>query len=158
MNTLKKLILAFTIVLLAMPTFAQTEKSDCFRDWYGLFRERGAKRVTDGTHEVVLSLRKDEYSQCFMAKVKVLSGQIVPPVLIAKEDGTYEEFTATGKKIDPAFLSGKSDTELLKITDGMSITFYTTDRETAKLFFYTFVNDTKKGNKVAPPVGDLVKN
>lgn len=158
MNALKKSILAFTILLFAVPAFAQDSNDDCFRDWYGLFRERGAKKVTDGTHDVVLSLRHGEYSQCFMAKVKVLSGTIVPPVLIAKEDGTYEEFAATGKRIDPAFLSGKSDAELTKITDGMSITFYTTDKETAKLFFYTFINDTKKGNKVAPPVDELVKN
>ena len=157
MNALKKSILAFTIVLFTLPAFAQNE-NDCFRDWYGLFRERGAKKVTDGTHDVVLSLRKDQYSECFMAKVKVLSGMIVPPVLIAKEDGTYEEFTAAGKKIDPAFLSGKSDADLLKITDGMSITFYTTDKEAGKLFFYTFVNELKRGNKVAPPVGELVKN
>jgi hypothetical protein len=158
MNTLKKSILAFVVVLFTIPAFAQTANDDCFRNWYSLFRERGTKKVTDGTHDVVLSLRKDQYSECFMARVKVSGGMIVTPVMIAKEDGTYEEFSATGKKIDPAFLQGKSEADLLKITDGMSITFYTTDRETAKLFFYTFVNEPKKGNKVAPPVGDLVKN
>ncbi len=158
MKALKKTILAFTILLFTAPAFAQPANDDCFRNWYSLFRERGAKTVTDGTHDVVLSLRKDQYSECFMARVKVSGGLIVTPVLIAKEDGTYEEFSASGKKIDPAFLQGKTDADLLKITDGMSITFYTTDRETAKLFFYTFVNEPKKGNKIAPPVGDLVKN
>ncbi len=158
MKILKNTILALGMFLFMVPAVAQTNDNDCFRDWYGMFRERGANPVTDGTHEVVLSLRKDEYSQCFMAKIKVLSGRIVPPLLIAKEDGSFEAFSAMGKKIDPAFLSGKSDEELLKITDGMSITFYTTDRETAKLFFYTFVKGKGVANKVAPSVSELVKN
>ena len=158
MKTLSKLIPVIMISLMAFPTVAQRSNDDCFRNWYSLFRERGANPVTDGTHEVVLSLRKEEYSECFMAKVAVKNGQIVPPLMIAKDDGSYEEFSATGKKIDPAFSSGKTETELLKISDGMSITFYTTDQETAKLFFYTFVKEEKKANKIAPPVSELVKH
>ena len=158
MKILKNTILAFGVVLMTAPAFAQSNDTDCFKYWYALFRERGADRVTDGTHEVVLSLRKGEYSQCFMAKIKVLSGRIVPPLMIAKEDGSFEDFTAMGKKVSPAFLSGKSEADLLTITDGMSATFYTTDNETAKLFFYTFVKSKSTANKVAPPVKDLVKN
>lgn len=158
MKILKHTILAFGMILFMTPAFAQSNDNDCFKDWYSLFRERGANRVTDGTHEVVLSLRKGEYSQCFMGKVKVLSGRIVPPLMIAKEDGTFEDFTAMGKKISPATTSGKSEEELLTITDGMSMTYYTTDNETAKLFFYTFVKSKSSANKVAPPVKELIKN
>ncbi len=155
------LIAAF-LVLLISPAFGQAKTAspakDCYGEWYSLFRERGAKPIPDGTQEIIISIRKDGYSQCFMGKVDVAGGKIKMPVYIAKEDGTFETLTETGLKIDPSSIASKDPDALTSITDGMSITAYTTDHETVKLFFYKYIHDKPKKNKVAPAASSLVKN
>jgi hypothetical protein len=162
MITFKKTLIAVLLMLLVAPAFAQTKapaaNKDCYGEWYTLFRERGAKPIPDGTQEVIISIRKDGYSQCFMGKVDVENGKLKPPVLIAKDDGSFESLAQTGLKLDPASLAAKDPDALSTITDGMSVTAYTSDHETVKLFFYKFVNAKGAKNKVAPPVGTLVKN
>ncbi|MEK6783620.1 MAG: hypothetical protein AABY93_18095 [Bacteroidota bacterium] len=161
MKSKKNLITALLILLMA-PAFAQTKATaapkDCYGEWYTLFRDRGAKPVPDGTQEIIISFRKDGYSQCFMGKVDVENGKMKLPILVAKEDGTFETLAETGLKIDPAQAASTSPEVLTSITDGMSITAYTTDRESVKIFFYKFVNDKPKKNKVAPSASTLVKN
>ena len=163
MITLKKTLIAATLlILLVSPGFTQTKapsvNKDCYGEWYTLFRERGAKPIPDGTHDIIISIRKDGYSQCFIGKVDVEGGKIKLPVHIAKEDGTFETLGDTGLKLDPASIAAKTPDALTSITDGMSVTAYTVDHETVKLFFYKFVNDKPKKNKVAPPASALVKN
>ena len=154
--------MAALLMLLMSPAFAQTKaptvNKDCYGEWYTLFRERGAKPIPDGTQEVIISIRKDGYSQCFMGKVDVENGKIKLPVSIAKDDGSFESLAQTGLKLDPASVAAKDPDALTTITDGMSVTAYTSDHETIKLFFYKFVNAKGAKNKVAPPVGTLVKN
>jgi hypothetical protein len=158
----KKPLIVALFALLVSPVFAQTKapaaNKDCYGEWYTLFRERGAKPIPDGTQEVVISIRKDGYSQCFMGKVDVENGKLKLPVLVAKDDGTFETLAQTGLKIDPASVGAKDPDALTTITDGMSITAYTADHETIKLFFYKFVNAKSSKNKVAPPASALVKN
>lgn len=162
MLKLQKFLIASLLVLLISPVFAQTKApaspKDCYGEWYTLFRERGAKPIPDGTQEIVISIRKDGYSQCFMGKVDVESGKLKMPVYIAKEDGTFQTLSETGLQLDPASIAAKDPSSLTSITDGMSVTAYTTDHETIKIFFYKFVNDKPKKNKVAPPTSALVKN
>ena len=162
MTKSKKTLIAALFALVVSPVFAQTKATppskDCYGEWYTLFRERGAKPIPDGTQEIVISIRKDGYSQCFIGKVDVENGKLKLPVYVAKEDGTFESLAETGLKLDPASEAAKSADAVITITDGMSVTAYTTDHETVKLFFYKFVNDKPKKNKVAAPVSALVKN
>ena len=173
MITLKKTLIAGLLILLMSPVFAQTKPSetskpkpapasepakDCYGEWYTLFRERGAKKIPDGTQEVVISIRKEGFSKCFMGKVDVENGRLVPPVYVAKQDGTFETLGQTGLKLDPASVAAKDPNALTAITDGMSITAYTDDHEVVKLFFYKYVNTAASMNKEAPPVKALVKN
>jgi len=164
----KKTLIAALLMLFISPVFAQTKAAssakaapsskDCYGEWYTLFRERGAKPIPDGTQEIVISIRKDNYAQCFMGKVDVENGKIKMPVYLAKEDGSFQTLSETGLQLDPASIAAKDPASLTSITDGMSVTAYTTDHETVKLFFYKFVNDKPKKNKVAPPTTALVKN
>jgi hypothetical protein len=158
----KQTLIAAILVLLISPVFGQTKPApankDCYGEWYTLFRERGAKPIPDGSQEIIISIRKDGYSQCFLGKVDVAGGKIKMPVYVAKEDGTFQTMGETGLKLDPASIAAKDPDALTSITDGMSVTAYTTDHETVKIFFYKFVNDKPKKNKVAPPASTLVKN
>ena len=174
MITLKKTLIAGLLILLMSPVFAQTKPTqtqakpkaasapepakDCYGEWYTLFRERGAKKIPDGTQEVVISIRKEGFSKCFMGKVDVENGRLVPPVYVAKQDGTFETLGQTGLKLDPLSVAAKDPNALTTITDGMSITAYTDDHEVVKLFFYKYVNTAASMNKEAPPVKALVKN
>ncbi|MDH4090516.1 MAG: hypothetical protein OEV74_07700 [Cyclobacteriaceae bacterium] len=159
----KRILIAALLAMFISPAFAQTKSTaapgkDCYGEWYTLFRERGAKPIPDGSQQIIISVRKEGYAQCFLGKVDVENGKIKFPVLVAKEDGTFESLTASGLKFDPAMMSASEPDALATITDGMSITAYTTDREAVKIFFYKYVNDKPKKNKVAPPVSVLVKN
>ena len=162
MITSKKTLIVGFLLLAVSPIFAQTKApattKDCYGEWYTLFRERGAKPIPDGTQEVIISIRKEGFSQCFMGKVDVENGKLKLPVMIAKDDGSFETLAQTGLKIDPASTAGKDPEALTTITDGMSVTAYTADHETVKLFFYKYVNAKGAKNKVAPPVSALVKN
>ena len=177
MTKFKKPLIVVSLMLLVSSIFAQTKPTqtqtptpkpvskaahepakDCYGEWYTLFRERGAKKIPDGTQEVVISIRKEGYSKCFMGKVDVEDGKLVPPVYIAKDDGTFETLAQTGLKLDPASVGAKDPNTLLTIVDGMSVTAYTDDHEVVKLFFYKHVNSLASQNKVAPPVKALVKN
>ncbi|HEY5825822.1 MAG TPA: hypothetical protein VIT44_15715 [Cyclobacteriaceae bacterium] len=162
----KTILTAALLMLFISPVFAQTKakaatpaskEKDCYGEWYSLFRERGAQAIVDGTHEVIISIRKEGYSQCFMGKVAVAGGKLKFPVYVAKDDGSFETLAETGLRLDPASEGAKNPDAITTITDGMSVTAYTTDQESVKLFFYKFINDKPKKNKVAPPVSSLVK-
>jgi hypothetical protein len=147
-----------------VPVFAQNKSAapqaskNCYGEWFTVFRSRGADPVADGMQDVVISLRSGDASHCFMGRVEVASGKMKLPLMIQKQDGSFETFASTGKKIDPSFATGMTEDELLTITDGMSVTFRTTDQESGRIFFYKSLSAKPKSNKVAPPPSVLVKN
>ncbi len=164
----------FTILLLVSPLLAigqnkggqqkaasQSAPSDCFKEWYSLFMERGGKPVPDGTHDVILTLRNttEGSSKCYMGKVDVADGRIKRPIWVQKEDGTFDTFShMSGKRLDPAFEKSISEEDLMAISDGMSINMKTSDMEFGRIFFYKFLNDKPKALKQAPSPKALVTN
>lgn len=163
-------IIAAILFLLPFITLAQgakkaapnspAQKADCFHEWQVLFRERGAAPVTDGTHDVVISLWSSitNASKCYLGKVEVSGNKMKRPIMIQKEDGSYEPFSTLGKALDPAIFKTMSEDQLATITDGMSVYFPLSDVEGGQIFFYTFVNPKPKGLKEAPSAKSLVKN
>ena len=167
MTTSKKNLIAVVLMLLITPVLAQTKNAasakatptkDCFREWLDLFRDRGGKPVPDGAQECIITLRRQEKTVCFMGKIDVAGGKVKPPLWVQKEDGSYETFAAMGKKLDPEFTANLSEDDIFAITDGMSISFRTSEQEYGRLFFYKFLNDKPKANKVAPSPSALIKN
>jgi hypothetical protein len=125
-----------------------------------LFRERGAATVTDGTHDVVISMWSStaNASKCYMGRVEVAGGKMKRPILIQKDDGSYEPFSTLGKGLDPVFAKTMTEDQMLTVTDGKSVYFQLSDIEGGQIFFYTFVNPKSKGLKEAPSAKSLVKN
>ncbi len=161
-----KPILAILISLFSFGLFAQTKPAkpakpagggDCFKEWYTLFKERGANDVPDGTQEVIITLRSPDYSQCFMGKVEVAGGKLTGRLQVQKMDGSYDEFD---KKVSSAYQNseGVLKEELRDISNGMSASVTLTDGEIIRLFFYKYLADKPKANKKAPPPSALVKN
>lgn len=142
----------------AKPAAASAAKSaDCYDQWYALFKERGANPLADGTHEVIISLQHDGYSECFMGKVDVTAGRISSKLQIQKVDGTYEEFDAL---LSAAYMDtqGTLKESLRIVTNGMSESLTRTTGETVRLFFYKSLAEKAKANKKAPPPSALIKN
>jgi len=133
-------------------------KKNCYSEWQDAFRLRGAKPVTDGVQQVVIALKNEEGSHCFMGQVEVSGGKIKPPLYFQQENGEYRAVSIVGKKIEPAFAGTMSSDELYAIKDGMSIVFRTTDQEYGRLFFYKFINSSASRNKEALSPADLIKD
>lgn len=154
-----KPVLVLIISLLTTGLFAQSGKpsasGSCFKEWYALFKERGAKPVEDGTHDVIITLRNGDYAECFMGKIDVAGGKIVSRLSIQKVDGTYAEFD---KKVSEAYQNseGALKEEMRTITNGMSAPVVLADGESIRLFFYKSLGDKPKANKKAPPASTLV--
>ena len=134
------------------------DKSNCYSEWVDAFRKRGSQTVPDGMQQVVIALKDSANCRCFMGQIEVIGGKMKPPLFIQKEDGTYQQVSVVGKKIDPAFTATMTNDELFAIKDGMSIVFRTTDQEYGRLFFYKYVNKAGHMNKVALSPSELIKD
>lgn len=155
-----KPILLILVFFLSMGLYAQTKPATsgaCFKEWYGMFKERGAKPVPDGTQDVIITLRSGDFSDCYMGRVDVLNGKLSGKLQIQKMDGTYEEFD---KKVSATYQNaeGVLKEELRDINNGMSASLTLTDGEIIRLFFFKYVADKPKANKKAPAPAALVKN
>jgi len=155
----------FTIAVcfLSSGVFAQTGSAKptaskkCFQEWYTLFKERGAKPVPDGMQDVIITVRGDEYGECFMGRIDVAGEKIIGKLLVQKMDGSYEEFD---KKVSASYQNdqGVIKEELRGINNGMTAFVRLTDGEIIGLFFYKSLADKPKSNKKAPSPSVLVKN
>lgn len=137
-------------------TKASSGSSDCFKEWYTLFKERGATEVADGTHEVIITIRYGTYTECYMGKVDVAGGKLAGKLLVQKVDGTFEELN---KKVSGSFLNseGALKEELRDVTNGMSETVTLADGESIRLFFFRSLASKPKANKKAPAPSALLK-
>ena len=156
-----KSILAVLITFISFGVFGQTKPAvtsgNCFKEWYTLFKERGANPIADGTHEVIITLRAADFSQCFMGKIDVAGGKLASKLQIQKMDGSYEEFD---RKVSATYQNaeGALKEELREVNNGMSASLILADGETIRLFFYKSLADKPKANKKAPAPAALVKN
>src|SRR4030095_6873156 len=141
---------------LSLAQTASVAAPNCYKQWYDFFSARGAKTVTDGTQEVVITFKSGESCHCFMGKVEVLGGKIKPPLHVQSENGEYKTFASLGEKLDADFVAAEGD-QLYKIADGMSVLFKTADNEYGRLFFYKFINKGSQTNKRAPSPDELIK-
>lgn len=157
-----KSIVIILISFVSVGAFAQAKQatpaaSDCRKEWFSLFKQRGANPIADGTHEVIISLSLNDYSECFMGKIDVAGQKLSGKLLIQKDDGTYEEFD---KRVSEAYQNkeGVLKEELREVINGMSSAVTLKDGETIRLFFFKSLADKPKANKKAPSPASLVKN
>lgn len=154
----------FTILVcfLSLAALAQTGSANkpasnkCFQEWFSLFKERGANPVPDGMQPVIISVRGDEYGECFMGRIDVAGEKIIGKLQVQKMDGSYEEFD---KKLSAAYQNdqGVIKEELRGISNGMSNFVRLSDGEIIGLFFYKSLADKPKANKKAPSPSALIK-
>lgn len=135
---------------------AAKASQNCYTKWYDYMRAHGAKPVSDGMQQVVITFKSGESCHCFMGKIEVAAGKIKPPLYVQEENGEFKTSADFGKKLDPEFITSMG-ADLWKISDGMSALFRTTDQEYGRIFFYEFANKGATAKKVAPSPEDLIK-
>jgi len=157
-----KPFLTIIACLISITIFAQSGSpkpaaNKCYQEWYSLFKERGANPVPDGMQDVIISLRGDEYGECFMGRVDVAGEKMIGKLQVQKMDGTFEEFD---KKVSASYQNdqGTLKEELRGINNGMSAFVRLSDGEIIGLFFYKSLADKPKSNKKAPSPSALIKN
>lgn len=143
----------------AKSTTAKPAASNCYDEWYSIFKERGARPVANGSQDVVISIRSGNYSECFMGKVTVLDGKIAGRPQVQKVDGTFEDW---GKEVSQKYFNsdGTRTAEantVLTINNGMSGEMILSDGEMVRCFFYQAVLEKTKSNKKAPSPAALIK-
>jgi hypothetical protein len=140
------------------PATTPKKVATCYDEWYAAFKDRGAKDIADGTHEVIISLRNEYgYAECFFGKIDVKDGKIASKLQVQKVDGSYEDFY---KKVSTIYQNadGTLREEMRGVSNGMSETLQLSDGEKIRLFFYKSLSEKAKANKKAPSPSALIKN
>jgi hypothetical protein len=119
----------------------------CYQQYAKVFEVRGADEVKDGTHnDVIITIRKGSFADCFVGKVKVHNGIIDPnSIALSFVDNSYEPFRRSYKYEDP-----------MTIVNGISKTMVTNDEELINVMFVDAIKPKRKAYKRAPdPTFDL---
>jgi hypothetical protein len=152
MKNLFQLLLVSVILMLGI-TVNTNAQSNCYDDYKKLFTERGAMAIPDGTHEVVLTMRSDDKTDCYTGKVQVVNNQIVKILGIFLEDGTLH---MPDMKLSSRYASGPNSSILTRdIVNGMSSTIITDNDILINIFFIKQLNSKAKVLKPAPPASSL---
>lgn len=144
---MKKVLIGLLLMGGVYTASAQDDQT-CYQKYAKVFEVRGANEVKDGEHDnVIITIRKGSFADCFVGKVKVKDGNIdVRSIKLTFVDGTYEPF-------DRSF---KYDDQPITILNGMSRTMVSRDDELVNIMFVDAIKPKKKALKRAPdPTFDL---
>ncbi len=136
---MKKVLFSLLLMGSMQVLLAQNEPT-CYQKYATGFEKLGAFEVNDGAHEVVVSIRKGSYADCFVGKVKVMNGVVLKnSIQLSYVDGNYEDFDREYKFEDP-----------ITVINGMSKTMVTADDELVNVLFINKIKPKKKALKRAP--------
>jgi hypothetical protein len=128
--------------------------SNCYKEWYKLFTDRGATPVPDGDNEVIVAVVKDDVSNCYIGMLTVKDHKIVLGSLkVQAEDGSLQKFDRVLKK--NVYYSPE---QMTSTENGMTHSFLTSEDEVVRAFFYKSLNPPAKRLKKAPDPSQLVSN
>lgn len=133
----------FLFALLSGSLLTQAQKngtskeaaSNCYQEYVKEFKDRGARKVSNGVHEnVVITVRKGNHADCYLGKAKV-KGNIVQEVHRMVSDSTYDRMDFDYKHEEAKF-------EIVEGIAGPKVT-----EEEEKLVNVLFVNHIKPEQK-----------
>lgn len=139
---MKNTILATTLFLFSIGLLSAQTKTNCYQKYAEVFEIRGANEVVDGTYDdVVITVRKRGFADCFIGKVNVKGGKVMlNSMQLSFVDNTYEPFVRSYKNTD----------EPITIIGGISKTLLTKDEELINVIFTSSLKPKKKAFKRAP--------
>jgi len=121
---MKKLYISFLVLTFGFLLNATAQNDNCYEQYRKVFEVRGAERVEDGIHEnVILTVRKGDDAECFVARAVVSRGIIVE-VDLYFEDQTFEKVEYDFKdNSDWSIYNGMSKTKITKKDEYINIMF-----------------------------------
>lgn len=137
----------FAISLFMSANLVAQSDQTCFQKYAKVFELRGADPVKDGTYkDVIITIRKGSFADCFIGKVTVKDGIIDRNSLaLSFVDNSFEPLRRSYK-----------DSDAVNIINGMSKTMLTDDEELINILFVEAIKPKKKAFKIAPePSFDL---
>ena len=145
---IKKILLAFTILLISAQTKAQTEETrelTCYNKWSQKFDERGAEEVEDGVYtDVIITSRIGAKANCWSGKAEVRNRKLVKCYII-KEDNSEEEVTRTWKN---------NSNKDVTIINGVSTSMISVHNELINVLWPKKIKAKKAAAKKAPDPSD----
>lgn len=137
---MKYILFAFLFSSSIAQLSAQDNRS-CYQKYAHVFEVRGSNNIDDGLHEnVIITIRKGSFADCFIGKVKVVNGNVIPnSIQLSFVDGTFEKFNRSYQ-----------DKDQIVITNGISKTMITKDEELVNVMFVDAIKPKKKAFKRAP--------
>ncbi|MEO7177150.1 MAG: hypothetical protein ABIV51_14515 [Saprospiraceae bacterium] len=144
------IVLFFAVIVTSVKAQSGTVPTNCQEEYQQLFLERGANPIPDGIYKIIVSMRKSSYATCLVGKIAVKGNQLVRPLYILREDGTY--VIASGELSDKS--SDWDKRADLNINQGMSKELGNSDLNYT-LFFTEFLGPISKRYKKAPPAANF---
>ncbi len=136
-----KTLLIAIFSLFVITNLAAQESNNCYQDYAKIFETRGADEVADGTYDnVVITIRKGTFADCFIGKVTVSNGKI---------DGNNIQIQLVDKTFEQLDKKSKYD-KFLNITNGISKTMVTVEDELINVMFVKSIKPKKKAYNRAP--------
>ena len=134
-------LLIAVFLLLSSSVLTAQESGNCYQDYAKIFETRGADEVADGTYDnVVITIRKGTFADCFIGKVTVSNGKI---------DGNNIQIQMIDKTFEQLEKKSKYD-KFLNITNGISKTMVTVEDELINVMFVKSIKPKKKAYNRAP--------
>jgi len=132
----KILLLSFSLLFANQYLFAQAK---CYDEYTGKFTQNGAQPVPDGMQRVVAAVQNaNGNSSCYEGQIMVKGGKVVPPLYIARENGTHSVHYG---KFDQEFYHNSAWGDInYSIDMGMSAVFMLVHSQKARLFFIDYLN------------------
>jgi len=143
---MKKFLITASFLVCSVLLTAQ-ESATCYQKYAKVFEIRGANEVEDGTHDdVIITIRKGRFADCFLGKVTVKNGEVIPTsIKLSYVDDSFEGLNRSYKYDEP-----------ITIVEGISKTLLTNDEELINIMFVGSIKPKKKALKRAPePSFDL---
>lgn len=136
-----KTLLIALFSLFSITNLIAQESNNCYQDYAKIFETRGADEVADGTYDnVVITIRKGTFADCFIGKVTVEGGKI---------DGNNIQIQLVDKTFEQLEKRSKYD-KFLNITNGISKTMVTVEDELINVMFIKSIKPKKKAYNRAP--------
>ncbi len=129
----------------------------CYVDYYTAFVNKGARPVTDGQHEVVISVVHQGSSNCYIGRVSVKDENLVLPVELQKDDMSFAPISTVFRDLDQSWLAAQDLATLYHVTSGMSKMFVSQEGYYIQVFFPEFINTNSGVNRKAPPASEMLK-
>lgn len=139
-----------TLFIALFVSLTAQNKGNCYLDYLATFKERGAKIVTDGVQNVVVTSRNSDGTICtsMVGTIEVKKGKITRTLLVKAVNG--EMVKPSDKMHENYFLTKDAMKADFSIKDGMTATFLTQKKDLVNLFFIDFLNPATPYLEEAP--------